>query len=267
MEVDESLNFSFPAEPDVGDLGDTEDTLSINFNWTVDQELLLFEAMMGHKPVGVDKNIHMMCIHRKMNSKWRLISKSSFITPKHIWTKLRSMYDLEALDESECIPFPEKTEDFVLPKEDFEKFMSDFPTNSNNTSRSSTVDREVEEETKNAEATAKDDLPAEEAPAPDPATATAAEVTSAATPTATTTAIAAATTSTTLVTSSATATLVTSATISSTATTTATPSSGPSATSTPTSTKTGRKRSKATTNQSESDKTPSGPSSAKRSRR
>ena len=40
------------------------DALSLNFNWTVEQELLLFEAMMGHKPVGADKNIHMMCIHR-----------------------------------------------------------------------------------------------------------------------------------------------------------------------------------------------------------
>ena len=40
------------------------DALPIDFNWTVDQEILLFEAMMGHKPVGVDKNIHMICIHR-----------------------------------------------------------------------------------------------------------------------------------------------------------------------------------------------------------
>jgi len=271
MEVDDSLNFSFPAEPDVGELGDAEDALSLNFNWTVEQELLLFEAMMGHKPVGADKNIHMMCIHRKMNQKWRLISKSANITPKHIWTKLRSMYDLEALDESECLPFPEKNEDFVLPKEEFEKLMNDYPTKSNETSRSSTVDREVDEESKNS-SESKDDLPAEEAPAPDPAAATAADSSASAASDATTASTTVSTASTTISSSApATPATTTPATTTSTSSVTAsaTPAAGPVATSTPTSTKPGRKRTKTNTtaNQSESDKTPSGPSSAKRSRR
>jgi len=270
MDVDDSLNFSFPADPHVGDLGDAEDALSLNFNWTVEQELLLFEAMMGHKPVGADKNIHMMCIHRKMNQKWRLISKSANITPKHIWTKLRSMYDLQALDESECLPFPEKNEDFVLPKEEFEKLMIDYPTKSNETSRSSTVDREVDEESKNS-SESKDDLPAEEAPAPDPAAATAADSTASAASDVTTSSTSASTASTAM--SSAQATPATTAPATTTFTTSVTasvtPSSGPVATSTPTSAKQGRKRTKtsATANQSDSDKTPSGPTSAKRSRR
>merc|ERR1719193_2892124 len=114
----------------------------------------------------------MMCIHRKMNLKWRLISKSSFITPKHIWAKLRSMYDLEALDESECCPFPEKTEDFLLPNEDFGPLMTGLPTNSNDTSRSSTVDREVEEECKTADSALKEESPVEETPVDAPAAAT-----------------------------------------------------------------------------------------------
>jgi len=267
MDVDDSLNLSsFPAEPDVGELGEAEDALALNFNWTVEQELLLFEAMMGHKPVGADKNIHMLCIYRKMNSKWRMISKSPHITPKHIWTKLRSMYDLDALDESECLPFPEKNEEFSLPKEEFEKYMSEYATNSNDTSRSSTVDREVDEDSKN-DSTSKDDLPAEEAPDADTSATATADSASTATSTTTTT------TTTTATSVSATPVVTTSSTsastVSATPATTATPTSGPTATSTPTSTKQNRKRGKASTaaNQNDSDKTPSGPSSAKRSRR
>lgn len=278
MDVDDSLNLSsFPA--DVGDIGDSEDALPIDFNWTVDQEILLFEAMMGHKPVGVDKNIHMICIHRKMNSKWRLISKSAFITPKHIWTKLRSMYDLEALDESECVPFPEKTEDFALPNEDYGALMSGYPTNSNDTSRSSTVDREVDEETKNNDS-AREEPTSEEMVSDSASTPSASIVTPSSTAVSATTA----TTATTTTTASATITATSSSssvspstptpasssvtTISSVAPSVVTPS-GPKATSTPTSSKANRKRPKANAaaNQSESDKTPSGPSSAKRSRR
>jgi len=264
MDVDDSLNMNFPA--DVGDL-DAEESLSINFNWTVDQEILLFEAMMGHKPVGVDKNIHMICITRKMNQKWRLISKSAFITPQHIWAKLSSMYDLRALDESECVPecFPEKNEDFVLPSEDFGLLMSGLPTNSNDTSRSSTVDREVDDDSKNNDSAVKDEIPIEDSQSDTAATTTTTSPSASASAAPTTEAAATAFSATPMTASTP---VASSSSSSSSATAAATPvtPSGPAATSTPTS-KPGRKRSKAAAASQSEDKTPSGPSSAKRTRR
>jgi MRG-binding protein len=82
--------------------------LIVEFTCSVEQEIALFEAMMGHKPVGISKNIHMMCIHRKLTTKWiNNDNKNAAITPGHIWAKLESMFDLEALDNSECVPFPD----------------------------------------------------------------------------------------------------------------------------------------------------------------
>lgn len=41
------------------------------------------------------------------------------INPQKIWSHLETMYNLEALDESESIPFPNTEKDFVLPESDF----------------------------------------------------------------------------------------------------------------------------------------------------
>ncbi|XP_061165948.1 MRG/MORF4L-binding protein-like isoform X2 [Saccostrea echinata] len=83
-------------------------------NWPVDAEVSLFHAMRGHKPVGVNKHFQMLFIHEKLNS-----SSSRKISSKDIWDHLSSMYDLQALNESEIIPFPNKESDFDLPGEDF----------------------------------------------------------------------------------------------------------------------------------------------------
>lgn len=36
-----------------------------------------------------------------------------------IWTQLETMYNLEALNENESLPFPNETQDFTLPDSDF----------------------------------------------------------------------------------------------------------------------------------------------------
>lgn len=41
------------------------------------------------------------------------------IDPEKIWAHLETMYNLEALDESESIPFPNSERDFLLPESEF----------------------------------------------------------------------------------------------------------------------------------------------------
>ncbi|XP_022313566.1 uncharacterized protein LOC111118406 [Crassostrea virginica] len=92
-------------------------------NWPVDAEVSLFHAMRGHKPAGVNKHFQMLFIHEKINS-----SSSRKISAKDIWEHLNSMYDLQALNESEIIPFPNKEVEFDLTGEDFKDLLSkDYP--------------------------------------------------------------------------------------------------------------------------------------------
>lgn len=41
------------------------------------------------------------------------------IDPEKIWAHLETMYNLEALDESESIPFPNSEKEFILPESEF----------------------------------------------------------------------------------------------------------------------------------------------------
>ncbi|XP_072015582.1 uncharacterized protein [Amphiura filiformis] len=84
------------------------------FTWNVEMEVGLFHAMRGHKPVGVNKNFQMMCIHEKFH---QVTGKK--ISSRSIWKHLSTMYDMQALDESENLPFPNTQADFSLPHSDY----------------------------------------------------------------------------------------------------------------------------------------------------
>ncbi|KAL6260549.1 hypothetical protein P5V15_008070 [Pogonomyrmex californicus] len=82
--------------------------------WNVENEIQLFFAMNGHKPVGVNKYFHMVCIWEKFRA---AIHKD--VPLKMIWDHLESMYDLMALDDMEDLPFPGQEIDFSLPETEF----------------------------------------------------------------------------------------------------------------------------------------------------
>ncbi|XP_076287864.1 MRG/MORF4L binding protein [Lasioglossum baleicum] len=82
--------------------------------WNVENEIQLFFAMNGHKPVGVNKYFHMVCIWEKFRA---AIHKD--VPLKMIWDHLESMYDLIALDDMEDLPFPNQEIDFSLPEQEF----------------------------------------------------------------------------------------------------------------------------------------------------
>ncbi|XP_061907908.1 MRG/MORF4L-binding protein [Entelurus aequoreus] len=78
--------------------------------WSHEVEVCLFHAMIGHKPVGVNRHFHMICIRDKFSQNiGRQISSSV------IWDHLGSMYDMQALHESEILPFPNSEKSFSLP--------------------------------------------------------------------------------------------------------------------------------------------------------
>uniref|UniRef100_A0A663MSA1 MRG domain binding protein n=1 Tax=Athene cunicularia TaxID=194338 RepID=A0A663MSA1_ATHCN len=63
-------------------------------------------------PPGVNRHFHMICIRDKFSQN---IGRQ--ISSKVIWDHLSTMYDMQALHESEILPFPNIEKNFVLPDE------------------------------------------------------------------------------------------------------------------------------------------------------
>ncbi|XP_067856282.1 MRG/MORF4L-binding protein [Heptranchias perlo] len=80
--------------------------------WTPEVEVCLFHAMLGHKPVGVNRHFHMICIRDKFSQN---IGRQ--VSSRIVWEHLNVMYDMQALHESEILPFPNGERNFVLPED------------------------------------------------------------------------------------------------------------------------------------------------------
>nr|XP_048297256.1 MRG/MORF4L-binding protein isoform X2 [Myodes glareolus] len=63
-------------------------------------------------PAGVNRHFHMICIRDKFSQN---IGRQ--VPSKVIWDHLSTMYDMQALHESEILPFPNPERNFVLPDE------------------------------------------------------------------------------------------------------------------------------------------------------
>jgi MRG-binding protein len=101
-----------------------------DIEWTVVNEGQLLDAMVGHKPVGT----YVSNLTSKNYKRFAGVNKyfqMAFICDKFaencqkeinsakVWAHLETMYNLEALDESESIPFPNSERDFALPESEF----------------------------------------------------------------------------------------------------------------------------------------------------
>lgn len=83
---------------------------------SVDLDMLkqsLLPSLDNLKKTGVNRHFHMVGIHDK------LVSTYKKITAKQIWDYLSELFDLNALNESEILPFPNKEADFTLPDTDY----------------------------------------------------------------------------------------------------------------------------------------------------
>ncbi|XP_078460876.1 MRG/MORF4L-binding protein [Lampetra fluviatilis] len=82
--------------------------------WSPEVEVCLFHAMLGHKPVGINRHFHMVCIRDKFSQN---IGRQ--VPSRVIWDHLAAMYDIPALvraqNDSESLPFPNVERPFCLP--------------------------------------------------------------------------------------------------------------------------------------------------------
>ncbi|KAF7268610.1 hypothetical protein GWI33_018300 [Rhynchophorus ferrugineus] len=85
-----------------------------DIEWNVVNEGQLLDAMVGHKPVGVNKYFQMALICEKLSE-----SLNKDVDPQKIWQHLETMYNLEALDDNESVPFPNNEREFSLPASEF----------------------------------------------------------------------------------------------------------------------------------------------------
>ncbi|XP_006872078.1 PREDICTED: MRG/MORF4L-binding protein-like [Chrysochloris asiatica] len=98
-----------------GDMGPGEAATSLAEEmvvWSPEVEVCLFHAMLGHKPVGVNRHFHMVCIRDKFSQN---IGRQ--VPSKVIWDHLSTMYDMQALQEFEILTFPNPERNFVLPED------------------------------------------------------------------------------------------------------------------------------------------------------
>ena len=102
----------------------TEDgvtTPCTSYSWTTTSELALFQALIAHKPAGINKHFSMALVAEVLSNQ---LGKD--ITSEAIWAKLRTMYDLAAVDDrEEVIPFPLEEKEFSLPRRDYSVLVAD----------------------------------------------------------------------------------------------------------------------------------------------
>lgn len=97
----------------------------LNITWSTEDEIQLFHALEGMKPVGICKHFVMGAIGDRLEDRLGKI-----VPREEIWKHLRTIYNLDLLDEREPIPFPNKDQEFQLPDE-FKSLISNRIQNTN----------------------------------------------------------------------------------------------------------------------------------------
>lgn len=78
--------------------------------WSAEEEIQLFKALGGLKPIGINKHFFMACICDRLSA-----ALKRNITADVVWAHLHTMYNLEMLDSLEPLPFPQVEREFALP--------------------------------------------------------------------------------------------------------------------------------------------------------
>jgi len=92
-----------------------------DFTWDVTSELALYQALLIHKPAGINKHFAVALVADRLTDQ---LGKS--VLASAIWKKLKSMFDLRAVeDREESIPFSLEAREFCLPRREFESLLLD----------------------------------------------------------------------------------------------------------------------------------------------
>ncbi|XP_067627658.1 MRG/MORF4L-binding protein isoform X2 [Eurosta solidaginis] len=92
---------------------------SEQIEWSAEEEIQLFFALEGLKPVGINKHFYMACIADRLSK-----NLQRDVPAEAIWAHLRTMYNLDVLDELEPLPFPNEEKEFSLPETEFSALLS-----------------------------------------------------------------------------------------------------------------------------------------------
>eukprot|EP00123_Amoebidium_parasiticum_P020199 comp44834_c0_seq1/m.47515 comp44834_c0_seq1/g.47515 ORF comp44834_c0_seq1/g.47515 comp44834_c0_seq1/m.47515 type:complete len:172 (-) comp44834_c0_seq1:332-847(-) len=89
--------------------------------WSAEEEIALFDAIARFRPLGLHRHLMMVLIVQELQKALH----SDKYTPSYVWAHLRTLYNLDTLDESqedeeEYVQFEE---DFSLPAEEFGSLM------------------------------------------------------------------------------------------------------------------------------------------------
>lgn len=90
-----------------------------NMEWSAEEEIQLFKALGGLKPIGINKHFYMACICGRLST-----ALKRDIYPDVVWAHLQTMYNLDILDSMEPLPFPQDQCDFALPDAEFSELMA-----------------------------------------------------------------------------------------------------------------------------------------------
>lgn len=88
--------------------------LPATIEWSAEEELQLFHAMEGLRPVGINKHFYMSAIAQRLSK-----SLNREMPSELIWRHLGTMYKLKELDDLESLPFPNEEREFSLPEQDY----------------------------------------------------------------------------------------------------------------------------------------------------
>ncbi|KAH8233406.1 hypothetical protein KR026_007804 [Drosophila bipectinata] len=87
---------------------------TVDLEWSAEEEVHLFHAMEGLRPVGINKHFYMSCIAQRFSK-----ALNREVPSDMIWRHLETMYKLKELDHLESLPFPNEEREFSLPEQDY----------------------------------------------------------------------------------------------------------------------------------------------------
>ncbi|KAG6039523.1 hypothetical protein E4U41_002493 [Claviceps citrina] len=121
----DAMDVDSPAASEAGAISSRKrERPHCNDMWTDDQVASLFKGVIRWKPAGMHKHFRMIAISEHLRNHGFDPDVYKHTRIPNIWTKLRSYYDLDIIDEREYFDLDhdeldEKYVDFSLPRSDF----------------------------------------------------------------------------------------------------------------------------------------------------